>query len=414
MVRPSPRSRSLLSAAALASLLVLAGIARADGLHEQQHDVQSRLGEARSQIAGARSQEAQLAADIAAQSDRIQAVEGQAAEYAAQVARLEQELGAARTRLRSLRSQLVRETEWLRAVRRQHSVAQQALARHVVAIYTADRADGIDVVLTAESLGELLDGLELQSRVSRLDHEMVARLRTVGRRVQRARARTASLERQQDEISNRLAAQTSERRAAYQALVSERDRLAGLRAARERSLASVQVERRQWEAEAGALAAESTRVAALIAAAPPPTPSPSISAGSDDTHFATPAVPSTGSGFVWPVRGTVVSPFGQRWGRLHAGVDIAAPAGTPVAASASGTVTYAGWMSGYGYLVVLQHTNGIATAYAHNSSISVSVGQAVAQGQTIAAVGCTGHCFGDHVHFEVRVGGSPVDPMGYL
>jgi murein DD-endopeptidase MepM/ murein hydrolase activator NlpD len=99
---------------------------------------------------------------------------------------------------------------------------------------------------------------------------------------------------------------------------------------------------------------------------------------------------------------------------LHAGIDIAAPTGTAIAASASGQITYAGSMSGYGLVVVIQHANGISTAYAHNSSISVSLGQTVSQGQTIASVGCTGHCFGDHVHFEVRVNGSPVDPMSYL
>jgi murein DD-endopeptidase MepM/ murein hydrolase activator NlpD len=120
------------------------------------------------------------------------------------------------------------------------------------------------------------------------------------------------------------------------------------------------------------------------------------------------------SGFVWPVGGTLVSPFGERWGRLHSGIDIAAPAGTPIVASAAGTVTYAGSMSGYGLVVVIQHAGGIATAYAHNSSIAVSAAQVVGQGQTIAEVGCTGHCFGDHVHFEVRVGGSPVNPMTYL
>jgi murein DD-endopeptidase MepM/ murein hydrolase activator NlpD len=104
----------------------------------------------------------------------------------------------------------------------------------------------------------------------------------------------------------------------------------------------------------------------------------------------------------------------MRWGRLHAGIDIAAPAGTPVVASASGRVAYAGSMSGYGLLVIVQHAGGIATAYAHNSALAVSVGQSVGQGQQIASVGCTGHCYGDHVHFEVRVNGSPVDPMGYL
>jgi murein DD-endopeptidase MepM/ murein hydrolase activator NlpD len=124
--------------------------------------------------------------------------------------------------------------------------------------------------------------------------------------------------------------------------------------------------------------------------------------------------PSSSSGFVWPVQGSVVSPFGQRWGRLHAGIDIAAPAGTAIVAAASGRIIYAGSMSGYGLIVVIQHDAGIATAYAHNSSIFVAEGQAVSQGQTIAAVGCTGRCFGDHVHFEVRAGGNPVDPMAYL
>jgi murein DD-endopeptidase MepM/ murein hydrolase activator NlpD len=121
-----------------------------------------------------------------------------------------------------------------------------------------------------------------------------------------------------------------------------------------------------------------------------------------------------GGGYIWPVNGPVVSPFGQRWGRLHAGVDIAAPAGTPIRAAASGSVAMAGWTGGYGQYTCIQHGGGVATCYAHQSSIGVSVGQSVKQGQVIGAVGCTGHCFGDHLHFEVRIGGSPVDPMGYL
>ena len=169
------------------------------------------------------------------------------------------------------------------------------------------------------------------------------------------------------------------------------------------------MQRQRWEAQADALETESARVASVIATASL-APQPR-----SDEQVPTPSEPTpSSSGFVWPVRGAVVSPYGQRWGRLHAGIDIAAPAGTPIAASASGQVVYAGSMSGYGLLVVIQHPGGAATAYAHNSSNSVSAGQPVSQGQTIATVGCTGHCFGDHVHFEVRVGGSPVDPMGYL
>jgi murein DD-endopeptidase MepM/ murein hydrolase activator NlpD len=112
------------------------------------------------------------------------------------------------------------------------------------------------------------------------------------------------------------------------------------------------------------------------------------------------------------VSGVVTSGFGYRWGRLHAGIDIAAPAGTPVRAAASGTVIFAGWMGGYGNLVVIDHGGGLATAYAHLSSIWAGGG--VSQGQGIGAVGCTGSCTGNHLHFEVRVNGQPVDPFGYL
>ena len=110
-------------------------------------------------------------------------------------------------------------------------------------------------------------------------------------------------------------------------------------------------------------------------------------------------------GFIWPVHGVVTSGFGWRWGRMHEGIDIAVGTGTPVVAAASGTVIVAGWLGGYGNLVVVDHGGGIATAYGHNTSVAVGVGQYVAQGQVIAYSGTTGHSTGPHVHFEVRVNG---------
>ncbi len=98
---------------------------------------------------------------------------------------------------------------------------------------------------------------------------------------------------------------------------------------------------------------------------------------------------------------------------MHEGIDIAAPSGTAVHAAASGTIIYAGWMGGYGNIVVIDHGGGLSTAYAHLSSIWVG-GGSVSQGQAIGAVGCTGSCTGPHLHFEVRINGSPVDPLGYL
>jgi murein DD-endopeptidase MepM/ murein hydrolase activator NlpD len=99
---------------------------------------------------------------------------------------------------------------------------------------------------------------------------------------------------------------------------------------------------------------------------------------------------------------------------MHEGIDIAASSGTPIRAAAAGTVIHAGWLGGYGNLVVVDHGNGLATAYAHASAILVGVGQQVAQGDTVSLVGSTGHSTGPHLHFEVRVNGVAVDPLGYL
>ena len=125
-----------------------------------------------------------------------------------------------------------------------------------------------------------------------------------------------------------------------------------------------------------------------------------------------------GSGqLIWPVDGPVVSGFGMRWGRMHEGIDIAVPAGTPIRAADAGTVVLLQSESesgGYGNFTCLDHGGGLQTCYAHQSSFAVSAGQSVSQGDVIGYSGCTGHCFGDHLHFEVRVGGVPTDPLGYL
>jgi murein DD-endopeptidase MepM/ murein hydrolase activator NlpD len=99
---------------------------------------------------------------------------------------------------------------------------------------------------------------------------------------------------------------------------------------------------------------------------------------------------------------------------MHEGIDIGVAEGTPVQAAAAGVVIYAGWMSGYGNLVVIDHGNGLSTAYAHNSSLVVGVGRSVAGGEVVSYSGNTGNSTGPHVHFEVRVNGAAVDPLGYL
>jgi murein DD-endopeptidase MepM/ murein hydrolase activator NlpD len=120
----------------------------------------------------------------------------------------------------------------------------------------------------------------------------------------------------------------------------------------------------------------------------------------------------------WPlttIRVLVGSPFGARWGKPHEGIDLPAPVGTPVFAAADGRVVYAGAaIRGYGNLIVLKHAGDLLTAYAHNSILLVSQGQSVRAGDRIALVGQSGHATGPHLHFEVRSGQIPRDPMSYL
>lgn len=121
-----------------------------------------------------------------------------------------------------------------------------------------------------------------------------------------------------------------------------------------------------------------------------------------------------GISLVQPVSGVLTSRYGYRWGRTHTGIDIGAPKGTPIKAAASGTVSFSGWKGAYGKLVVLTHSNGIQTYYGHCSSLLVSAGQTISAGQVIAKVGSTGRSTGSHLHFEIRVKGSTINPLGYV
>lgn len=118
--------------------------------------------------------------------------------------------------------------------------------------------------------------------------------------------------------------------------------------------------------------------------------------------------------YMWPVEGPISSYFGPRWGRMHEGIDIVVPVGTPVKATRSGRVTVSGWVGAYGYVVYIDHGDGLSSRYAHNSRLLVRPGEYVNQGQTIALSGSTGQSTGPHVHFEIRERGRAINPLNYL
>jgi lipoprotein NlpD len=156
---------------------------------------------------------------------------------------------------------------------------------------------------------------------------------------------------------------------------------------------------------------------------PAPAPVASAAVGSeprapDDASAGRPSSPSCGGAtsakapaFRWPARGAVTSPFGMRGKRPHEGIDISYRAGMAVRAAATGTVVFSDTKSGYGRVIVLRHPGGYETLYAHNSDNLVRPGARVEQGELIADMGSSGEASGPHLHFEIRVGGRPVDPL---
>jgi murein DD-endopeptidase MepM/ murein hydrolase activator NlpD len=272
------------------------------------------------------------------------------------------------------------------------------LAARLIEIYKADQPDMLSVILESDGFNDLLVRADYMSAIGKQDSVIVDKVRELKKKSAQKRLLLVVLKSRAQEAVRVIELKQRELEEARAAIQANEADLASARRSKQGNLSNVRDHRHELEGDLRALQAASAQVTNQLQGSPVP-------AG---------PIRQGGGGYVWPVNGPVVSPFGQRWGRLHAGVDIAVPAGTPIRAAASGSVAMAGWMGGYGQYTCVQHGGGVATCYAHQSSIGVGTGASVKQGQVIGSVGCTGHCFGDHLHFEVRVGGSPVDPMGYL
>jgi murein DD-endopeptidase MepM/ murein hydrolase activator NlpD len=395
-------SRRLLVWASLAAL-VLAAPAAGDDVIGKKRSVDARISDLHERIARTREREDALRGEIADVTSKIRVLEGQVGDVSQKLEVLENDLSLHQARLEKLTELYQLQSERLRFLRRQHTLAIDRLNQRLVAVYESDDPDAIAIVLAAESFQDLLDQLEYMKQISDLDKRIASAVGEAKVAMIEARAHTKRTRVSVQSETKVIAARTEQTRIVRDRLVSARGALSDARRQKRESLSSLAEQEREWVGEAQALEKQSVALAARIRAAQAP------KGGSSNPP------PQTGNGtFIWPVNGPVVSPFGMRWGRMHEGIDIAAPTGTPIHAAGSGTVIYSGWMDGYGNLVVIDHGGGLATAYAHQSSIAAGNGQSVGQGDVIGYVGCTGHCFGPHLHFEVRVNGTAVDPLGYL
>ncbi len=363
----------------------------------------SKIDQKRKAIEQKKGRERLLSTTVTRYSRKIGALQGDITVLQRKQVRIQSDLDAKRAELSRIQEELRQERIRLARLRARLAEARIALAGRLVELYKADKPDVVTVVLNADGFADMLDRTEFMQRVSDQDARIIDRVRTARADAKKTAAHLGVLEVRQTKIAAAIEARRDEVSRVRGQLVDRRDQFAAVRSDKATALASTRDSRKHLEGDLAALEAANAKVQAQIAAA---------QNGSAPTA-AGPIRPGAG-GLVWPVNGPIVSPFGMRWGRLHAGVDIAVPAGTPIRAAQSGKVILMGWTGGYGNYTCIAHGNGLSTCYAHQSSYATSNGASVSKGQVIGSVGCTGHCFGDHLHFETRINGAPVNPAGYL
>ena len=394
-------------AAALACTLVVAAPAPGQDADQRKRVLDARIDNLEQKIDRAREREGVLSSEIEAVTEKIGALEGEVNAADARLDQLEAVLALQQRRLDRLNELFHLQTNRLAFLRKQHAVAMERLNKRVVEIYTSDPTEPLSIVLEAASFGDMLDQLEFWSDIGRQDERLVTEVKRAKLDMRRLREGTRRTRNAQVRTTREVEARTAEQRTVRDQLAWNQRELATARRDKQSTLANVREDKSEALEHMDELEAESAALSARIQAAQAPSESRS-------TSYSMPARTASASGFIWPVHGVVTSTFGWRWGRMHEGIDIAVASGTPVVSAAAGTVIVAGWMGGYGYLVVVDHGNGIATAYGHNTNVTVSAGQTVGQGQLIAYSGNTGNSTGPHIHFEIRINGAPTDPLGYL
>jgi len=371
-------------------LLVLATSASAQPGGDKLSNLQSKVNQAT-------EREGVLTSNIASMNGRIQSLRSSVASAEGKLARLQVEVDTHEQRLGKVRAAYEQQSQLLALAQRQYDYAQHQLSRRLVAVYESDQLDSVAVMLASESISSAIDRLEYLEAISARDRRVAEQAVRLKRRWSAIRARTHRLLARVNNETQAAVARASSVLATRDRLSSSRESLSAERETKQQTLASVRESKEKWLADIAALQAGSAAIAARLR--------------SGGSHSG--AAPSA-AGLIWPVQGVLTSTFGMRWGRMHEGIDIGAAQGTPIYAAAGGTVNYAGWEGGYGNLTVIDHGNGLATAYGHQSQLAVSSGQTVSRGQVIGYVGSTGHSTGPHLHFEVRVNGVPNDPLSYL
>jgi len=401
------RVRVLLAAVALPlvlwALLPLPSSGRSK--QEELQQLQQRIDRARQKIGRKRGTERVLTTQISGYNRRIRRLQGRITTLQTRQERVQVDLDAKRAELESLRTELRSERARLVRLRVRLNETRAQLRLRLIEIYKAEPPDIVTVVLNSDGFTDLLERSEFLKRISDQDRRIVTTVRDAKLDSVTSENRLAKLEARQRLVTQIVQKRRDEIASVRMDLVGTRIGYLRTKKGKAAALSSVREDRNSLEQHVDSLEAASSKIAAQLNAA--------------QGQYAGDLPIKRGNGsMIWPVNGPITGAFGeQRPGHTHAGVDIAAGEGTPIHAADAGRVVLmqgTGASGGYGNYSCVQHTATMSSCYAHQSRFGTSAGASVSQGQVIGYVGNTGHSFGAHLHFEVRINGSPVNPLGYL
>jgi murein DD-endopeptidase MepM/ murein hydrolase activator NlpD len=370
-------------------------------LGQLQHQIQTVQGK----IGRRKGTERLLTTEISAYTGRIDRLQRRIGGLQQRENAIQADLDAKRAQLARLQDALRYQRARLVRLRARLAYARKVLAQRLVQLYTSDPPDLVSVILDAHGFQDLIDRGEFLKKIGDQDRQVIGLVQSAKADATSAAARLAVLESRAQSVAAAILERRNQVAAVKSQLIGTRVGLQSTRAGKSRALASVHASRMKLEGDLSGLRAEQAKITATLQQA-------------QGTLPAGPVVHGSGM-LIWPVNGPITSPFCERraWEACHPGIDIGVPTGTPIRAAAAGRVVLlqpASASGGYGNFTCIQHTAAMATCYAHQSRFAVSMGEQVAQGQVIGYSGCTGLCFGPHLHFEVRINGQVTNPLDYL
>lgn len=402
-----------------------------NNLENEKDKVSGEIENQSSELQGILNQIDEKSKDLENAKAEVNAYQAKIDEVQSEIDRINSEIANAENEI-STREALIEEKE------EEGIKIKEALDQRVRNYYKMDvTSNYIYMILKSESIVSLFNNIQNVFRIMSLDKGLIESAKELQRQLEEERNEIAKNLEKIEVDKNEVVAKQDELKEAQKEFIakqeyhqSKMDELYGLESQKSGLIASLSDKEKELEEQIGDLVSYNQELQAALDSIFNEINNGSNNAGSNSGGSnesgednsggnAVPGDPSSES-FLRPGYGVVTDPYGPRINPVtgeagfHTGVDLGDPYGAPVAASKSGVVAYSGWISGYGNTIIIDHGSGIQTLYAHNSELLASVGQTVARGETIAYVGSTGMSTGPHIHWEIRINGQHVDPMGYL